>query len=249
MKRREFGGRRREQADKAREEAYVHLCESAPYEAEAAVLGSVLRDNATIRVCRAVLREDDFRDFANRLVWRAVLAISDRSAEGERHGAQRMPVDAVTVADELHRTTSRAGLTAMAEVGYEKLAALLDAAPSPASVAYYARIVLEIAMARRLWHIGDRLAKAAARRHPPSELVEQAVKTLNDVAERLAASDVKLNRSTTVQKSQASARRGRSQEVGAKPAGPVPGVPQAVQGNGKGDGGAGCPPHSKAGAQ
>jgi replicative DNA helicase len=108
-----------------------------PYaeEAEAAVLGAMFMDQDAI--LRAAEHVDDtmFYREANRRIFRAMIAISERGAV----------VDPLTLADELGR---RGELESSG--GKEYIAFLVDAVPTAANVEYHAKIVQEKALQRRL---------------------------------------------------------------------------------------------------
>jgi replicative DNA helicase len=108
-----------------------------PYseEAESAVLGAMLMDQDAI--LRAAEHVDDtmFYREANRRIFRAMVAITERGAV----------VDPLTLSDELGR---RGELDASG--GKEYIAFLVDAVPTAANVEYHAKIVQEKALQRRL---------------------------------------------------------------------------------------------------
>jgi replicative DNA helicase len=114
-------------------------------EAERSVLGSMLRDNGTIPDVLQLLRAEDFATYAHQLVFAAIAALFEDGS----------PADLVTAADRLHQQ----GHTA--DVPYELLADLLEAAPTSANAVYYARIVLETALRRGLVVAGMEIAKEA----------------------------------------------------------------------------------------
>jgi replicative DNA helicase len=108
-----------------------------PYseEAESAVLGAMLMEQDAI--LRAAEHVDDtmFYREANRRIFRAMVAISERGDV----------VDPLTLAEELSR---RGELEASG--GKEYIAFLVDAVPTAANVEYHAKIVKEKALQRRL---------------------------------------------------------------------------------------------------
>ncbi|HYV66320.1 MAG TPA: DnaB-like helicase N-terminal domain-containing protein, partial [Myxococcales bacterium] len=104
-------------------------------DAERSVLGGVLLDNAAINEILELLKPEDFYRDAHRKVFEAMCALSSR---GE-------PIDRVTLKDEL------TALGAYEAVGGEDFVDLLDKlVPSAANLAYYAKIVHEKALARRV---------------------------------------------------------------------------------------------------
>ena len=104
-------------------------------DAERSVLGGVLLDNAALNEILEFLKPQDFYRDAHRKVFEAMCALSSR---GE-------PIDRVTLKDEL------TALGAYETVGGEDFIDLLDKlVPSAANLAYYAKIVHEKAIARRV---------------------------------------------------------------------------------------------------
>ncbi|MEW6307994.1 MAG: replicative DNA helicase [Bacillota bacterium] len=107
-------------------------------EAEQSVLGSALLEKAAALRAAEVLRPDDFYREAHRLIFIAMVALSER---GE-------PVDIVTVAEELTQSSS---LEAAGGAAY--LSTLANFVPTAANVEHYAHIVEEKAVLRQLIHI------------------------------------------------------------------------------------------------
>jgi replicative DNA helicase len=116
-------------------------------DAEQAVLGAVLTAGQLLVEVAAQLEEADFYRPAHRTIWRAILALADR---GE-------PTDPVTVLGELDHTGE------FAEVGGGPfLHTLVQAVPTIANAAHYARLVAEAAHRRRVIDLGIRLAHSDA---------------------------------------------------------------------------------------
>jgi replicative DNA helicase len=104
-------------------------------EAEESVLGSMMLSAEAIAEVIEVLRPEDFYRGSHRKIYQTLLDIYGR---GE-------PVDAITAAAEL----TRRGI--MEDVGGALfIHDLVERVPTPASAAYYARIVAELAVLRRL---------------------------------------------------------------------------------------------------
>jgi replicative DNA helicase len=104
-------------------------------DAERSVLGGVLLDNAGLNDILELLKPEDFYREAHRKVFEAMCALSSR---GE-------PIDRVTLKNEL------GALGAYEQVGGEDFIDLLDKiVPSASNLSYYARIVHEKALARRV---------------------------------------------------------------------------------------------------
>jgi replicative DNA helicase len=104
-------------------------------EAEESVLGSMMLSPEAIATVVEVLKPADFYRPAHQRIYQAILAIYGR---GE-------PVDAVTCAEELKRRGQ------LDEVGGPLYVYnLVETVPSPASAGYYAKIVADHALLRRL---------------------------------------------------------------------------------------------------
>jgi replicative DNA helicase len=116
-------------------------------EAEQAVLGAVLAAGRLLVEVAGLVEEADFYRPAHRTVWRAILRLADR---GE-------PTDPVTVLGELDHVGE------LAEVGGGPfLHTLVQAVPTVANAAHYARLVAEAARRRRVIDLGIRLAHSDA---------------------------------------------------------------------------------------
>jgi replicative DNA helicase len=113
-------------------------------EAEESVLGSMLLSKDAIAEVLELLREDDFYRPAHRTVFRSVLELYG-------HGDA---VDAVTVAEELRRNG------ALADIGGAPfLHTLVATVPTAANAGFYARIVKEAGVLRRLIDAGTQIVQ------------------------------------------------------------------------------------------
>ncbi|WP_211254693.1 replicative DNA helicase [Knoellia aerolata] len=112
--------------------------------AEQSVLGSMLINKDAIADCLEVVRSVDFYRPAHELIYDAVLDLYGR---GE-------PADAITVADELSK---RGDLTRVGGQAY--LHQLIQSVPTAANAGYYAEIVHERAVLRRLVEAGTRIVQ------------------------------------------------------------------------------------------
>ena len=104
-------------------------------DAEVACLGAVLLDPGALERVIPYLRPDDFYKGAHGRIFRAILGLSDRNEA----------IDLITLTEQL-RTDS--GLDAVGGPGY--ISSLTSSVPTSANVEYYARIVREMSMRRRL---------------------------------------------------------------------------------------------------
>ena len=112
--------------------------------AEQSVLGGMLLSKDAIADCVEQLKGTDFYRPAHELIYDAVLDLYGR---GE-------PADAITVSDEL---TKRGDLTRIGGQAY--LHQLIASVPTAANAGYYAEIVAERAVLRRLVEAGTRIVQ------------------------------------------------------------------------------------------
>lgn len=144
-------------------------------EAEIAALGSVMIDNTALERISDFLQPDDFYREAHRIIYDAMLTLANRSE----------PLDLVTVSEELHR---RGKLEEVGGIAY--LTTLIDSVPSAANAEYYAHIVEEHAIRRRLIGAAQEIIHLAATAGdeeeplPISEIVDRAEGTIYRVAQR-----------------------------------------------------------------
>ncbi len=145
--------------------------------AEQSVLGGMLLSKDAIADVLAKLRPDDFYRPNHQSVYEAILDLYGR---GE-------PADAVTVAAELDR---RGILQRIGGAPY--LHTLIATVPTAANAGYYAGIVAEKALLRRLVQAGTRVVQygyAGAEGADIAEVVDRAQAELYDVTERRASED------------------------------------------------------------
>ena len=115
-------------------------------EAEKAVLGAVFLDPEAIIDASDVLQPDDFYEHANRIVFQAMLNISDREEV----------IDPVTLQDELKKNNQVDNIGGIAYV-----TELSMATPTAAHVTYYAKIVKRKAILRNLISTSQRIIQNA----------------------------------------------------------------------------------------
>ena len=137
-------------------------------EAERAILGAVLLDNQAFNTATQILTPDDFFGDANRLIYEAMAALSERSES----------IDMVTVRVELTRRDAleRAG-------GAAYICSLIDGIPAAANVEHYARIVREAYRCSQLARLGQGLVDDALEPgSDPADLIAQLHENLELVA-------------------------------------------------------------------
>jgi replicative DNA helicase len=139
-------------------------------EAERAVLGAMLRDNAVIADVVPIRRADYFRMDAHQVLF---AGITDLFQQGQ-------PVDLVTLAEALHRQNQieRVG-------GYGFLGDLWESGSTGTNAAHHARIVRDKALLRALCRAGAEI-EAAARDQAgsPEQLLDEAEKTILAIAQQ-----------------------------------------------------------------
>ncbi len=104
-------------------------------EAEQSVLGGILIENSAINKVTEILDVNDFYRDAHRKIFNALIDLSERDE----------PADLITLTNELRKKNQ---LDAIGGVSY--LASLIDSVPTAANIEYYAKIVKEKAILRKL---------------------------------------------------------------------------------------------------
>ena len=104
-------------------------------EAEQSVLGGILIENEAINRVTEILDADDFYRDAHRKIFNALINLSERDE----------PADLITLTNELRKIDQ---LDSIGGASY--LASLIDSVPTAANIEYYAKIVKEKAILRKL---------------------------------------------------------------------------------------------------
>ncbi len=140
-------------------------------EAEQAVLGGLMLDNAAWDQVADRINEEDFYRHDHRLVFRAIADLSEHSR----------PFDAVTVSEWLER---HAELTNAGGVAY--LGALVKDTPSAANIRAYADIVRERSVVRQLLRVTTDIADTAYQPdgRNASELLDLAETMVFEIADK-----------------------------------------------------------------
>ena len=144
------------------------------HEAERAVLGAMLRNNAVIDDVLLVVSADDFYTDTHQKIFAAVVAL---------HGAAK-PADLVTLADTLK---VRGQVEDLGNRAYAYLAVLWDAAPSSGNAVYYANLVKEKSTLRRLAMVGGCIVTEA---RSPTGTAADALEMAQREVFALAESDI-----------------------------------------------------------
>ncbi|WP_111644841.1 replicative DNA helicase [Paranoxybacillus vitaminiphilus] len=139
-------------------------------EAEQAVLGAIFLDSAALTLASEVLVPEDFYRASHQKIFHAMLKVADK---GE-------PVDLVTVTAEL------ADAKMLEEVGgVSYLSELANSVPTAANVEYYARIVEEKSILRRLIRTATSIAQEGyTREDEVNDLLNEAEKKIMEVSQR-----------------------------------------------------------------
>ncbi|MGI8574525.1 MAG: replicative DNA helicase [Egibacteraceae bacterium] len=138
-------------------------------DAEVSVLGSMLLSKDAIAEVSEQIGPQDFYRGAHRTIFEAARNLYDR---GE-------PVDAVTVADELERHDQLEGVG-----GAVAIAELLSQVPTSANAAYYARIVSDHALRRRLIDAGTAITRLGYSADDADLAVDRSEALVYQVAQR-----------------------------------------------------------------
>lgn len=140
-------------------------------EAEQAVLGAMLIEREAALRALEILEPDAFYRDAHRYIFEAVAHLVDRNE----------PVDVVTVAEELRR---RGVLEECGGAPY--VTGLASAVPTAANVEYYARLVEDRAILRRLITVAREIAQRAYEAaQPAEELLDEAEQKIFSISRRL----------------------------------------------------------------
>ncbi|MFX0539055.1 replicative DNA helicase [Ornithinimicrobium sp. Y1847] len=142
--------------------------------AEQSAIGSMLLSKDAIGECSELVKPQDFYRPAHERIYEAVVDLFGR---GE-------PVDAITVADEL---TKRGELARVGGTAY--LHQLIAMVPTAANAAYYAEIVAERAILRRLVEAGTRIVQIGYGGGDVEEIVNEAQAEVFAVADRRGGED------------------------------------------------------------
>ncbi|MCB1247590.1 MAG: replicative DNA helicase [Acidimicrobiia bacterium] len=139
-------------------------------DAEVSVLGAMLLSAESVNVALEKLHPEDFYKPSHQQIFEVAQNLFDANE----------PIDAVTVSEGLSRTGAldRIG-------GIEFLTNLVDAVPSTSNTEYYAGIVEEHSLRRKLMHVGGTIGQIATKTAEPIEdVVDQAEQAVFAVAER-----------------------------------------------------------------
>jgi replicative DNA helicase len=139
--------------------------------AERGVLGSMLRDNATIGDVLQILRDEDLYSDAHQKIFRAVTDLFERGVQ----------VDLSALASLLRE---RGHLEDLGGTGYVYLAELWEAEPTGVNAVHHARTVRNKAIVRRLLHAAHEIVRDTTdETGPADELLEAAESKIFAIAQ------------------------------------------------------------------
>ena len=139
-------------------------------EAEVCVLGGMVLDPATIDIVVGIVHADDFFFPANEVLFNTLVAM---------HNAPK-PVDLVSLSEELKRAQQfdRIG-------GVDALVRLVDSVPSTANCEYYANLVRDKSLLRKLIAANREVIEEAYASHDePAEILDRAEHVVFEIASR-----------------------------------------------------------------
>ena len=143
-----------------------------PYstDAEAAVLGSILLDNQALYQIQSILSEDDFYVEAHRRIYTAINELSKSS----------LPIDHVTLGNQLTATGELEKIG-----GPMALDGLTKNVATSKNVEYYAKIVIQKALVRRMIYAGQQVvADGFSDVDDPDEYLDTAEKLIFEASQK-----------------------------------------------------------------
>ncbi len=163
----------------------MYLKKTPPHspEAERTVLGGILVSNQNLNTVLSIITPEDFYKDANRRILERIIALIDKNK----------PVDLLTLTDEL----TKAGF--LDEVGGAAyIASLMDGVPKSLNVEYYAQIIKEKSLLRKLILSSARIISASYEQKEDADvLLNEAQASIVEVSEqRLKAGFVPVSQLT-----------------------------------------------------
>ena len=145
-------------------------------EAELSVIGSVLSDAHSVAASAEIIKPDDFYYTANREIYRVVMDLFN----------ENVPVDIVTVSDRLNQSDKLDGVG-----GITYLSTAATSVPTTGNVEYYAKIIKEKAVLRRLIKASAAISELAYSEYDNIERVmEQSEQVVFDVSSEKESNDI-----------------------------------------------------------
>jgi replicative DNA helicase len=139
-------------------------------EAERTVLGGIIVRNENLNTVLSIISPEDFYKDSHRRIIERIISLTDKG----------LPVDLLSLAEDIQR----AGL--LEDVGGASyLSALMDGVPKSLNVEYYARIIKEKALLRRLILSSAKIISASyEQKEDADELLNEAQAAIVEVAEQ-----------------------------------------------------------------
>jgi len=138
-------------------------------EAETSVLGAVLLENEALNRVLEILQEEDFYREAHRRIFSAILHLYEHSE----------PVDLITLSEVLK---TRGDLDSVG--GIEYLNSLVNGVPTAANISYYAKIIKEKAILRKLINRATEIiSQSYSNSGDVDEFIDQAERTIFEISE------------------------------------------------------------------
>jgi len=154
-------------------------------EAEQSVIGAIFLEPQGLITAAEILQFEDFYRVAHQKIFQTMIRLSD----------QGKPIDVVTVTEEL---SSKRELEDVGGLSY--LTEIANSVPTAANIAYYARIVEEKALLRRLIRVATNIVEDGFTREDEVEaLLSEAEKKMMEVSNRKNAGDFRHIKDVLVQ--------------------------------------------------
>ena len=139
-------------------------------EAEQSVLGGVLIENEAVNKVMEILDGDDFYRDAHRKIFNALITLSERDE----------PADLITLTNELRKTNQ---LDSVGGASY--IVSLIDSVPTAANIEYYAKIVKEKAILRKLIETSTNIiTQSYEDRGDVESFLDEAERAIFEISER-----------------------------------------------------------------
>jgi replicative DNA helicase len=139
-------------------------------EAEQSVLGGILIENEAINKVMEILTFDDFYRDAHSRIFNALISLSERDE----------PADLITLTNELRKIDQ---LDSIGGASY--LASLIDSVPTAANIEYYAKIVKEKAILRKLIETStDIITQSYEDRGDVEGFLDEAERAIFEISEK-----------------------------------------------------------------
>ena len=139
-------------------------------EAEQSVLGGILIENGAINKVMEILTVDDFYRDSHQRIFNALVDLSERDE----------PADLITLTNELRKSNQ---LDSIGGASY--LASLIDSVPTAANIEYYAKIVKEKAILRKLIETStDIITQSYEDRGDVEGFLDEAERAIFEISEK-----------------------------------------------------------------